>query len=164
MSRGSTQASARDDARRGFDAQGSGTLEIGRLTWLGLSVSLIGWVLLIAVTAMADALTLRFARSPVFHDDLVAIAKCLIASGFALAAIGTLQAGFGALDRFFGAVLLRSGARAVEPQPVPYDAGPAPSVELSRRPYRTFADGSVEVDTILGTRRFATMGDARDFI
>ena len=42
--------------------------------------------------------------------------------------------------------------------------GPTLGAEPSRRPYRTFADGSVEVETILGTRRFATMGDARDFI
>ena len=154
---------AREFGRPDFGRPEFGRLEFGRLTWLGLSVSLIGWVLLIAVAALADAIALRVARSPVFHDDLVAIAKCLIASGFALAAIGTLQAGFGALDRFFGAVLMRSGARA-EPagEPRPYD--PGPTLEPSRRPYRTFPDGSVEVETILGTRRFATMGEAREFI
>ncbi len=162
---------------RDFDA-----LETGRLTWVGLSVAAIGWALLLAVTAMADAVALRLAPSSptlhadlhaALHADLIGIAKCLIGSGFALALIGTLQAGFGALNRFFGAVLTRSSQRVVEPQPAPFDAGLAglnaaggamDKAARQRRPYRTFADGSVEVETILGTRRFDTMSDAREFI
>ena len=133
-----------------FDA-----LEISRLTWIGLVVAGLGWALMIGEAASADIG--RGARtSASLHADLLDIAKCLIGSGFALALIGALQSGFGTLNRFFEAVLSRSAQRASGPAPAP--------PPRDRRPYRTLADGSVEVETILGTRRFATMHEAADFI
>ncbi len=133
---------------------------LGRLTWLGLLVAAIGWALLLVGTVASTKLA-----SPA-HADLVEIARCLIGSGFGLALIGALQTGFGALNRFFSAVLTRSGSRSA-PAPV---ATTAPPVDRSaqplreRRPYQILADGSVEVETIVGTRRFDTMDEAREFI
>ena len=131
----------------------------GRLTWLGLFVAAIGWTFLLGATAAGAKL------APPLHADLVEIGRCLIGSGFALALIGALQTGFGALNRFFSAVLTRSGPRT--PAPVtaaapPVDRAAEPLRE--RRPYQIMADGSVEVETIVGTRRFETMDEAREFI
>ena len=138
------------------------TLEIGRLTWIGLILAAIGWIFLLGATALSDIVTARWARplTPTFHADLLDIGKCLIGSGFALAIIGGLHTGFGTLNRFFAAVLSRSTNRqAAEPPPPPFAAP-----HDARRPFRTFPDGSVEVETIVGTRRFANMADAREFI
>ncbi len=142
------------------------TLEVGRLTWIGLAVAAIGWTVLLGETAIVDILSVKVPRPlpPTFHVDLVDIAKCIIASGFGFAVIGALQSGFGTLNRFFSAVLVRSEQRAS------VHASGAPTVDVpsaparDKRPYRLLADGSIEVETILGTRRFATMKEAREFI
>lgn len=153
------------DGRPGMTTPAFETLEIGRLTWIGLILAGIGWALLIGEATVADVLSTKVVRavSVTFHEDLLDIARCIIASGFGLAIVGALQTGFGTLNRFFSAVLVRSTQRS------PPRQGPAPAegtmpASRERRPYRTLADGSVEVDTILGTRRFGTMGEARDFI
>lgn len=141
---------------------------VGRITALGLAVAALGWVALVAVTALADHFAQRHlaATTEHLHADAVAIAECLIGSGFALALIGTMRTGFGALNRFFTAALDRSAARGSATAPpaeaVIDDSGRSgPAV---RRPYSILADGSVEVETILGTRRFASMAEAREFI
>ena len=148
-----------------FDATG-----FGRLTWLGLAVAGIGWALLLGEDGVANIVAVRTGR-PValaLHSDVVDIAKCLIGSGFGLAIVGGLRSGFGALDRFFAAVLTRSAQRAparTAPQSEPVVAVDIEAEALRpRRPYRILADGSVEVETIVGTRRFDSMEEARDFI
>lgn len=135
--------------------------ETGRLTWIGLILAAIGWALLLGAMALDDLAPAKLPRAaaPTFHADLVEVAKCLIGSGFGLAILGGLQTGFGVLNRFFSAVLNRSSQRGTaraEPEVAP------PSRE--GRPYRTLPDGSVEVETIVGTRRFDTMAEAREFI
>ena len=143
-----------------------GAVGLGRLGWTGLILAAIGWALLLAKAALADVAGARgtFAVTGALRDDVGEIARCLIASGFALAVIGCLQNGFGALNRFFDTVLARSGpGRPARPAP-PTMAQDAAGPIHDARPYRTFPDGSVEVETILGTRRFATMAQARDFI
>ncbi len=147
--------SLRDAGPADFDA-----LALGRLTWIGLVVAALGWALMIGEATMADVV-IRGPRAPTLHGDLVVVAQCLIVSGFGLAIIGALQSGFGTLNRFFEAVLSRSTQRA-SGAPASVPVAPAPARE--RRPYRTLADGSVEVETIVGTRRFATMREAADFI
>ena len=140
------------------------TLDTGRLTWIGLILAAIGWILLLGETALADIVATKWIRppTPTFHADVLDIGKCLIGSGFGLAIIGGLHTGFGTLNRFFGAVLSRSTVRQPD---VPQATAPfAAPRDTRRRPYRTFPDGSVEVETIVGTRRFDTMADAREFI
>lgn len=156
-----------DGVSRAFDAG-----HLGRLTWLGLLVVVIGWALLLATTVLTERLAAKagLSNAQSFHGDLVEIARCLIGSGFALALIGALQTGFGALNRFFSAVLTRSAPRAAPVQTAPIQATMAPTVDRAaeplreRRPYQILADGSVEVETIVGTRRFDCMDEARDFI
>jgi hypothetical protein len=151
-----------------FDA-----MKIGRVTWVGLTLAVIGWAMLLGETAIADFMTIQNPRvlPATFHNDFVDVAKTLIFSGFGLALVGSLQTGFGALNRFFEAVLVRSGqksqsqALAVAPVTEAYtrEVAPDPSPRMGR-PYRTFPDGSVEVETIVGNRRFRSMDEARDFI
>lgn len=153
-----------------FDA-----MRIGRTTWFGLTLAVIGWAMLLGETAIADFLAAHTPRAvaPTFHEDFVEVAKTLIYSGFGVAIVGSLQTGFGALNRFFEAVLVRSGQKTQSSQalPVPQPAADTFKRETiveatprSGRPFRTFADGSVEVETIVGTRRFRSMEEARDFI
>lgn len=151
--------------QRVYDARG-----FGRLTWLGFAAAGLGWMLLLGETGVADLVAVRTGRPVVatLHGDIVDIAKCLIGSGFGMAVIGGLQTGFGALNRFFAAVLTRSAQRApAQPasQQEPIAAGEREAeTPRSRRPYQILADGSVEVETIVGTRRFDSMDEARDFI
>ena len=148
------------------------TMRIGRVTWIGLTLAVIGWAMLLGEVAVSDFLTVENPPmlAPGFHDDFVDVSKTLIFSGFGLALIGALQTGFGALNRFFEAVLVRSGQKAAQALPSAPVAEPYRREEVTvppartTRPYRTFADGSVEVETILGNRRFRSMTEARDFI
>lgn len=157
-------AGSTDLDRNAFDS-----IETGRLTWLGLSLSAIGWMLLLAEIARVDVVPGRFLKSigPEFHSDIIEVAKAIIASGFALALIGSLQIGFGALNRFFEAVLMRSAQRNTvsEPAMAAEPVDPPMSASTSKTlPYRILPDGSVEVDTIVGTRKFASLEEAKDFI
>ena len=157
---GATQLGGGDGTIQGM-TQG---VALGRLTAIGLILAGIGWALLLGEVAVVDVMPAGHAatRAPTFHADLSAIAECVIASGFALAIVGALQTGFGALNRFFEAVLMRSAQRQGAPTVMREDASAgAPAPE---RPYRKMPDGTVEVDTILGTRRFSSVAEARAFI
>ena len=160
MSVQSSEQISAQAAASGFDA-----LEIGRLTWIGLIVAGIGWALVIGETATADILSGKGTRAvpATFHADLIEIGKCIIASGFGLAFLGALQTGFGTLNRFFAAVLIRSSQRSSQ-RPASVVVESTAATPRDKRPYRTLPDGSVEVETILGTRRFKTMVEAREFI
>jgi hypothetical protein len=141
------------------------TIGIDRLSWIGFGIAAIGWALFIGEATHADIISVKWLRpsSAALHADILETAKCIIASGFALALVGGLRAGFGTLNRFFAAVLTRSARRDTE-TPHPAERTAATPSSILRRPYRTFADGSVEVDTIVGTRLFRSMTEARDFI
>ena len=161
MTRGRPDRIAADDL---LTTRGDG-LALGRLTVIGLTLAAIGWALLLGEAGVADILPARAGRnvSPTFHADLCEIAMCIIGSGFALALVGALQTGFGALNRFFEAVLMRSAQRQGAPQPTVRDEPVAPPT-APEQAYRKLPDGSVEVDTILGTRRFKSVAEARAFI
>lgn len=158
-------------------------LPIDAMTWFGLAVAAIGWILLVLALVLSDAMLKAGSLVAVIslRADVVTVAQTAILSGFALAAIGSLRSGFGALNRFFEAVLHRS---TTAPRPVPTAApplpdppGPVPMPQpIIERPapakpgrgkrsnYVILPDGSVEVETLLGTRVFATLDEARDFI
>lgn len=127
------------------------------------------------------------------RGDILTIAQTTILSGFGLAIVGTLRSGFGAFTRFFDAVLQRSAAPRSK-EPVSLDPEPMVDVESpvtpakskapetitvaptgaaaergktgrsKERNYVILSDGSVEVETMFGTRIFATLDEARDFI
>jgi hypothetical protein len=155
-----------------------------RLTSVGLAVAAFGWVVLGADALLTPYLVGggNLAAVTALRSDVFSVAETTVVSGFALAIMGTLRSGFGSLNRFFESVLDRANAPrpaaaasahaeaptvtiepeviepAVEPAPRPA-AGPA-----KPRNYVILANGAVEVETLLGTRIFASLDEARDFI
>lgn len=153
-----------------------------RLVTFGLSLVILGWVVLLATLALGDAVLTAGSLVAVlaFKADAVTLAQTLVLTGLGLALLGGLRQGFGALNRFFDAVLQRSVAPRPSPMPEPPSAVRQPEDEIvtvpqpgeriepavasRHRNYAILPDGSVEVDTLLGTRIFASMDEARDFI
>jgi hypothetical protein len=135
-----------------------------RLTWVGFMVVALGWAML-----LSGAPTLQFFVAAIGHKlpfDMPAIAQAAILSGFGLAVLGALQTGFGALKQFFDTVLERT-ARPSEKEPQLRKKPENKVVERGRlkdRPYVLFGDGTIEVETLLGLRRFTSFRDAREFI
>lgn len=154
-------------------------MKIDRFTWLGLGTAIAGWGILIAdMVVSASVLQAgNVAAVMSLRSDVVTLAQGAIATGLALAIIGTLRTGFGTLHSFFDAVLDRSmNTKPIgPPNPVepyimtqPLHTAPADRVpsmgSIRERNYVILADGSVEVETLLGTRVFASLDEARDFI
>ncbi len=161
-----------------------------RLVGFGLALVILGWVVLLADLLLSDALLKAGSLVAVLalKGDIATLAQTLVLTGLGLSLLGGLREGFGALSRFFDAVLQRSTTPRPGPMPedVP-DAGPERVVTVPQgaermggerlaperaagpaaardRNYSILPDGSVEVDTLLGTRIFASMDEARDFI
>jgi hypothetical protein len=160
--------------------QGIGRTRVTALSWAGLALAAAGWAVLLAGDTGAAALGLAPDRA-----QTVAVAQMLVLSGIGLALFDALHAGFGALNRFFDAVLQRSVAKAAPPShappshaparpaPQPARAAPQPAtaqseiVERGRfdgRAYLRYRDGSVEIETLLGVRRFSSMEEVEEFI
>jgi len=164
-----------------------------RLTWIGFMIVAAGWALLLSAPQLTDGIAHLAARSPESATlNVSAIAQCGIVSGFGLGIIGALQTGFGALNKFFEAVLARSQqsrTQAATPSLAPTQAAARaaaeplrqtaanaarPAPEQSRkiqergwvkdRAYLRFTDGSVEVETMLGRRKFPSLQEAQEFI
>jgi Ni,Fe-hydrogenase I cytochrome b subunit len=132
-----------------------------RLTWIGLMVVALGWALLLSGAPSVEILTKLLGRGDL-PFNMVVIAQMTILTGFGLAVLGALQTGFGALKNFFDTVLERT-ARNGEQQTTQTSR----IVERGRlrdRPFVRFGDGTVEVETLLGLRRFASLKDAHEFI
>jgi len=137
-----------------------------RLTWIGLMIAALGWALLFSAPQLASFVASASARSmSACSLDTAAIAACAILSGFGIAILGALQTGFGALNRFFETVLVRTApaSKAAASQ----SSQPRKIIErgwVKDRAYVLFADGSVEVETMLGRRHFPSLQDAQEFI
>ena len=151
---------------------------VNRLKVFGFGLVILGWVILLADLTLSDSILKAGSLVAVLalKADIVTLAQCLLLTGFGLAVLGALKDGFGALNRFFDAVLQRSSGPRPTPMPaaadtetvvvtVPNGSDRSPSPAQHRdRNYVILPDGSVEVDTLLGTRIFATLDEARDFI
>lgn len=149
-----------------------------RFIWFGLVIVIAGWAVLLADILVSDAILKAGNLVAVIslRSDIITIAQTAIMSGFGLGVVGALRSGFGALNRFFEAVLQRSSTSrpqppvvdAPEPQmpvPTPQPVERMPQTgQIKDRNYVILPDGSVEVDTLLGTRVFASLDEARDFI
>jgi hypothetical protein len=146
-----------------------------RLAVLGLLLAGCGWVLLLfgGQISLAAAALLGRPVPLAIDPGRTDVAQSLILSGFGLAILGTLKSGLATLRLFFEAVLQRSAAARAQPaQPAPQ----APVVEaidpsaviergwIRDRPYVRFGDGSVEIETLLGVRRFSSFLDAENFV
>lgn len=156
-----------------------------RLVGFGLVLVVLGWLVLVADLALAEAQLQGGSLVAVLSlkSDIASLAEMLVVTGLGLAILGGLREGFDALNRFFDAVLQRSAAPRPAPMPTPpepeigEELGPVrsaaervaterviPSPSAPGRNYRILPDGSIEVQTLLGTRVFANMDEARDFI
>lgn len=141
------------------------SMAFNRLTWAGLGVVGFGWVLFLLQT-LSGAGQPGTLSAP--FDDFEPFAQNVILSGFGLAILGALQSGFSALNRFFDAILERAVNKAETA-----GASQAPELNpdeiidrgrIADRDYAMFADGSVEVETLLGTRRFRSRAEAEAFV
>jgi hypothetical protein len=133
-----------------------------RMTWIGFMVVALGWALL-----LSGAPALEIFAAVIGHKlpfDIAAIAQATILSGFGLAILGALQTGFSALKQFFDSVLERTARSESMPAPKKSGNKVVERGRLKDRPYVLFGDGSIEVQTLLGLRRFASFKDAREFI
>jgi hypothetical protein len=138
-------------------------ITLGRVGWIGAILVGSGWTFLLLglpVSRLINGSKLDWLVGWTTIDPEV-IGHDMILTGIGLAIIGTLQTGFSALTRFFDAIL----KNIVDSQPAP--APPKP--EQKRTRITEFGvimldDGSIEVETILGTRRFASFAEAREFM
>lgn len=152
----------------------------GRLTIFGLGLVVVGWAILVADLTLGEAVLKAGSLVAVLSvkSDIVIFAQTLVLTGFGMALLGALRDGFGALNRFFDAVLQRAATPRPAPMPEPpppedeivvpspYTDGrpPAPPAGKREKNYVIRPDGSVEVETLLGTRVFATIEEARGFM
>ncbi len=153
-----------------------------RLITLGLAMVVLGWIVLVGDLLVSDAQLTAGGLVAVLavKSDIATLAQLLVVTGIGLAILGGLREGFGALNGFFDAVLQRSASQRPTPVQEPSrdvdddDFDMAPSVgnrvaaeyasHAPARNYTILPDGSVEVETLLGTRVFASKDEARDFI
>ena len=150
-----------------------------RLTWLGLAIAIVGWAVLVLDMTVSEALLRAGNLVAVLslRTDIVTISQTAILSGFGLSVIGTLRGGFRLLagltepTREPPAAVTRlpeplaTVAEPIEPEVLmPQSPGRPSTPPLRERNYVILPDGSVEVETLLGTRIFASLDEARDFI
>lgn len=137
-----------------------------RLTWIGLMIVALGWALLLSgASALAALAHVLGQQAP--SIDIAVVSQATILTGFGLAILGALQTGFGALKRFFDMILERTSRTAPKMSVDMPRTEKASVVErglLKDRPYVLFGDGSIEVETLLGMRRFTSLQDAYEFI
>ncbi len=154
-------------------------MKTDRFTWFGLALALVGWAVLIADLFVAETVLKagNLVAVTALRGDVVTLSQTAILSGIGLAVVGVLRRGFGSLREVFDALLAPPPVTVqplpVEERPEPKPPMPAAAVIVERMPvtgqikdrnYVILPDGSVEVDTLLGTRVFASLDEARDFI
>jgi prepilin-type processing-associated H-X9-DG protein len=142
-------------------------MNFDKMTWVGLMIVALGWTLLLSAPQLGDFLASVSGRAGgAAAFDTAGIGKSTILSGFGIAILGALQTGFGATRCFLEAALARSA-----PPPTKV-VGPAAARQkkiaergwVKNRAYVLFVDGSVEVETMLGRRLFASLQDAQEFL
>ncbi len=167
----------------GFPSPDAARPRRNRFVTFGLIMVVLGWLVLVTDLVVGDAQLQAggLVATLALKADIATLAQTLVITGLGLAVLGGLREGFGALNRFFDAVLQRSVSPRATPMPAPEpmeeddDVVAAPRgadrIAPDRHPppaqgrnYQILPDGSVEVETLLGTRIFASMDEARDFI
>jgi hypothetical protein len=135
------------------------------LTWLGLLVAALGWIFPWLAPLRGDRGAEALAGGIAAALSAGSVPQNMILTGFGIAILGALQTGFGALDRFFAAILERSGrASSAADTLAQKDDDVVERGRIGGRGFVRYADGSVEVETLLGVRRFDSLEDARGFV
>ena len=57
-----------------------------------------------------------------------------------------------------------TGERSAVPPPLPEPRKPVVGGKLAGREFLEYEDGSIEIDTLVGRRRFASLAAAREFV
>jgi len=119
-----------------------------------------------------------FGHPALARHHLITICQAGLFTSLALLLLGVLRHGFAALQRFFDSIAQRSNRTQVNaaspdaaPESRPPEGGagrtesPQEKAELfPGRRYRCYSDGAVEVETLLGTRKFGSIEEARLFV
>ena len=148
-----------------------------RLTTFGLLVVFLGWGLLLFGGELSELAShaLGHPLPAELDPGRIDVAQSLIFTGFGFAILGALRTGVSTLRQFFEVVLQRVASAKAQPSPAsappqrPQPAAPAPDEIVERgwikdRPFARYGDGSVEVETLLGVRRFQSLADAQEFV
>ena len=147
-------------------------MEFGKLTWTGLIIAGAGWAALILGATVSDDFWKSLPQIGELRPDLsiVSTSNSLIVSGLGLAILGVLQKGFGVFQRFFEAVLQRSQRAEMQPAPIVKQPPKVQESEIAERgrvggrSYVRRANGTVQIETLLGVRNFASFDEAKEFI
>jgi hypothetical protein len=141
----------------------------------GLALVVVGWLVRVGL----DPLVAAWLPVPVTRVAGGAqLGFELVWSGFALCFLAVLRHGLQAFTQTQATIaeqidrqleLRRREAQALEDAVVPgaqsvSSIQAVASGQVEGRPFIRFADGSVAMDTALGPRRFATIGEARSFV
>ncbi len=138
-----------------------------KLTWIGLMIVALGWALLLSGTSAMEVMVRLTGHAAAPSLNLAAVTQATILTGFGLALLGALQTGFSTLKKLFDAVVDGSIRTAPTMANEPSQRAPKKIIErglFGDRPYVLFGDGTIEVKTLLGARRFSSLLEAHEFI
>jgi hypothetical protein len=144
---------------------------VARLAGSGTVIASIGWFVALAIGAF-----IFWSETP-SQDGLAAhvsilshLAECVIVTGFGFAILDALERNRRQMSRALGALQRTTeladqrGAVTATGPSIAHQEATIGSGSLNGRDYALFADGSLEIETLLGRRRFASILDAREFI
>ncbi len=157
-----------------------------RLTWIGLLIVTLGWGFIFSYPLIAP-LTMDGTEAAGLRDParfIPLFGENAILTGFGVALLGAAEKALRLLNKMGGvANQARPQPRPSRPMPPPPSAPvkashPATPMlmpqrssnevvtrgALNGRDYVLFRDGSVVVETLLGPRRFPSIGEAQEFI
>ena len=138
-----------------------------KLTWVGLMIVALGWALLLSGTSAMEVMVRLTGHAAAPSLNLAAVTQATILTGFGLALLGALQTGFSTLKKLFDAGVENSIRSAPAMANEPSAAGAQKNYRARSfrdRPYVLFGDGTIEVKTLLGVRRFSSLLEAHEFI
>jgi hypothetical protein len=137
----------------------------------GAFVAGVGWIILVALASFSVSMDASMTEALGTHVNFLSrMAEGIIITGFGLAILDAIERQRILNSRALSALQskLAPPQRCAElPLSTPMIAPrgePLASGSLNGRDYKLYGDGSVEMETILGTRCFASILDAREFV
>jgi hypothetical protein len=141
----------------------SALLGFNKITLAGFLIAGLGWVAQIGAASLIDVTARSAGSQPLLmHLSNASLTQNLIYSGLALAVIGTLQSGFAGLHGLLNAVIEHTAKQEAQTRISLRNV--VSEGRIKGRAYLLYGDGSVEVETLLGRRRFPSLAEAREFV
>lgn len=157
-----------------------------RMTWVGLLIVTLGWGFVLSYPLISP-LVVGAAGGGNLQDParfIPMLGESAIVTGFGIAILGIAEKALRFLNKIAGSTQqARLQPKPSQPMPVATKApikAPSPKTPmlmpqrasnevvtrgaLNGRDYVLFRDGSVVVETLLGPRRFPSIGEAQEFI